>query len=191
MPTSRRLRNKKEMDFYPTPSWATRALVENESFRGPIWEPACGDGAMVKELKKRNLVHGSDLHNHGYGDGVRSKADFLKATTMRHGCVNIATNPPYSCADEFVLHALKLCPRKVVFLLRLSFLEGIWRQRNLFKHYPPARLWIFSERITFYRKGAKRKGSGTLAYAWFIWEKNHQGPTEIKWLPIGYKPRRK
>ena len=188
MPTHRRLRNKKSKDFYPTPAWATQALVDNEPFRGMIWEPACGDWAMAKVLEKRNLVRGNDLHNHGYGDGIR---DFLQATTMPYGCTNIVTNPPYSLADEFVLHALKLGPRKVAFLLRLSFLEGVWRQKNLFKRYPPARIWVFSERITFYRKGAKRKGSGTLAYAWFIWEKNYRGPTEIEWLPLGYKPKRK
>lgn len=191
MPTNRRLISKKNKDFYPTPAWATRALVENEPFKGPIWEPACGDGVMVKELKKRNIVHGTDLHNHGYGDGIRSKTDFLEATAMPHGCVNIVTNPPYNLADEFVLHALKLAPRKVAFLLRISYLEGIWRQKNLFKRYPPVRIWVFSERITFYQKGAARKGSGTLAYAWFIWEKSHQGSTRIRWFPLGYKPKRK
>lgn len=31
----------------------------------------------------------------------------------------------------------------------------------------------------------------TLAYAWFVWEKVHQGSTEIRWFPLGCKPKRK
>ena len=34
------------------------------------------------------------------------------------------------------------------------------------------------------------KGTGTTAYAWFVWDKKigNQG-TELKWLPLGYKAR--
>jgi len=30
-------------------------------------------------------------------------------------------------------------------------------------------------------------GSGTTAYAWFVWEKAHKGSTELKWFKPGYK----
>lgn len=33
-------------DFYPTPRWATFALIVSERFECEIWECACGDGAM-------------------------------------------------------------------------------------------------------------------------------------------------
>jgi hypothetical protein len=39
---------------------------------------------------------------------------------------------------------------------------------------PPSRLWVFSERITFYPAGVKPKGGGTTAYAWFVW-------TQTRW----------
>ena len=39
-----------ETDFYPTPPEATRALLDVESFYDTVWEPACGDGAISKEL---------------------------------------------------------------------------------------------------------------------------------------------
>ena len=35
----------------------------------------------------------------------------------------IITNPPYMLAEQFVGHALRLCPR-VIMLLRLAFLES-------------------------------------------------------------------
>src|SRR6478736_5763042 len=38
-------------DFFPTPAWATYALIDNERFRGDIWECACGDGAMSRVLE--------------------------------------------------------------------------------------------------------------------------------------------
>ena len=46
------------------------------------------------------------------------------------------------------------------------------------------RVLVCGGRITFYRKGTERKGSGTLAYAWFVWDKHHHGPTEVDWLPL-------
>ena len=50
-------------------------------------------------------------------------------------------------------------------------------------------MWAFSERITFYPSGAEVKGSGTTAYAWFVWEKDGPSGTELKWLQPGYKAR--
>lgn len=74
-------------------------------------------------------------------------------------------------------------------LLRLAFLEGANRCRTIYRPHPPSRVWVFSERITFYPKGAQHAGSGTTAYAWFVWDKSHTGPTELAWLPPGYKAK--
>jgi hypothetical protein len=46
---------------------------------------------------------------------------------------------------------------------------------------------VFSERITFYPAGAIRKGTGTTAYAWFVWDKSAPPGTELKWFKPGYK----
>ena len=42
--------DRKVNDFYATPSWVTEALLQHIRFRGPIWEPCCGDGAMATVL---------------------------------------------------------------------------------------------------------------------------------------------
>ena len=74
--------------------------------------------------------------------------------------------------------------------MRLAFLEGANRQKTIFAKTPPARIWVFSERITFYPAGAVQKGSGTTAYAWLVWDKQSTDcKTELKWLPLGYKAR--
>jgi len=181
-PTVKRFADLDGPDFFPTPAWATHALIDNERFRGDIWESACGDGAMSKVLEQTgNTVISSDLYDRGYGE---SDHDFLE--TWR--CApNIVTNPPYNAAEGFVRSGIERASSKFALLLRLAFLEGANRQRTIFTACPPARVWVFSERITFYPAGAIQKGTGTTAYAWFVWDKDAMGRTELKWLKPGYK----
>jgi hypothetical protein len=181
-PTLKRVADLDGPDFYPTPAWATRALIENERFHGDIWECACGDGAMSAVLAETgNQIESSDLYDRGYGEIGH---DFL-ITKRRHA--NIITNPPFHSAEGFVASGLKAAERKFALLLRLAFLEGANRANTIFHRAPPARVWVFSERITFYMKGARIAGSGTTAYAWFVWAKDHAGPTELAWFRPGYK----
>ena len=181
-PTTKRSADLDGLDFYPTPGWATYALVENEQFEGDIWECACGDGSMTEVLGRTGMrVISSDLYDRGFGEPGH---DFL--TSNRH-VANIITNPPFHSAEGFVAQCLKLAETKFALLLRLAFLEGANRTRTIFHKHPPARVWVFSERITFYPKGAKKAGSGTTAYAWFVWEKARCGPTELSWFKPGYK----
>jgi hypothetical protein len=183
-PTTKRSADLDGPDFYPTPKWATYALIDNERFKGGIWEPACGDGAMSEVLAQSdNTVLSSDLYNRGYGEAGHN---FI-GTQRRHA--NIVTNPPYNSAESFVATALTQADQKFALLLRLAFLEGANRANTIFAKTPPSRVWIFSERITFYMKGAVAAGSGTTAYAWFVWDKAHAGPPELAWLKPGYKAR--
>jgi hypothetical protein len=184
-PVGRRYADLGGPDFFPTPQWATHALVENELFQGEIWEPACGDGAMARVLEQTGCpVVATDLYDRGYG---QSGCDFVQTT---HLVDNIVTNPPYNSAEGFVRSGIRNSRRKLALLLRLAFLEGGNRYRTIFIETPPARVWVFSERITFYPAGAVRKGSGTTAYAWFIWDKQVQSDeTVLKWLNPGYKRR--
>lgn len=183
-PAARRFADLDGPEFYPTPAWATHALTENEAFTGEIWEPACGDGMMATVLETTGCpIFASDLYDRGYGE---AGIDFLKSDRMSD---NIVTNPPYNAAESFVRHGLACSRRKFALLLRLAFLEGANRQRTIFSNTPPARVWIFSERITFYPSGAAKGGSGTTAYAWFVWDKDAPPRTELKWFRPGYKAR--
>jgi hypothetical protein len=181
-PTMKRFADLDGPDFFPTPAWATHALIDNEDFRGDIWESACGDGAMSKVLETTgNSVISSDLIDRGYGEGDH---DFLGSWRK---APNIVTNPPYNAAEGFVRSGLERAERKFALLLRLAFLEGANRQRTIFTDAPPSRVWVFSERITFYPAGAVQKGTGTTAYAWFVWDKDAASGTELKWFKPGYK----
>ncbi len=183
-PTTKRFADLEGPDFFPTPAWATHALIDNEAFEGEIWESACGNGAMSKVLETvSRTVISSDLYDRGYGDvGI----DFLDS---HRSVENIVTNPPYNAAEGFVRSGVSLAKRKFALLLRLAFLEGANRARTIFSEHPPSRVWVFSERITFYPAGVSQQGSGTTAYAWFVWDRAAPSRTELKWLKPGYKGR--
>ena len=181
-PTMKRFADLDGPDFFPTPPWATFALIENEAFKGDIWESACGNGAMSNVLSQTGQqVISSDLFDRGFGDVGE---DFLRP---RRRAPNIVTNPPYNAAEGFVQSGLSQSSMKFALLLRLAFLEGANRANTIFAKSPPSRVWVFSERITFYPAGAVQKGSGTTAYAWFVWDKDASGSTELKWFKPGYK----
>lgn len=183
-PTAKRFADLDGPDFFPTPAWATHALIDNERFDGDIWESACGNGAMSDVLALTGQpVISSDLYDRGYGEGA---VDFLLSNRR---AANIVTNPPYNAAEGFVQAGLRKADRKFALLLRLAFLEGANRKRTIFTNAAPSRVWVFSERITFYPAGAVQKGTGTTAYAWFVWDKDAPGSTELKWFEPGYKAR--
>ncbi|MGU3391662.1 hypothetical protein [Sphingomonas sp. M1A8_2b] len=183
-PTMKRFADLDGPDFFPTPAWATHALIDNEQFSGDIWESACGNGAMSEVLNLTGApVLSSDLHDRGYGE---QDIDFLRGSRCAD---NIVTNPPYNAAEGFVEAGLRKANKKLALLLRLAFLEGANRQRTIFTHAPPSRVWVFSERITFYPAGAIPKGSGTTAYAWFVWDKDASSGTDLRWFKPGYKAK--
>ncbi|HEY3814765.1 MAG TPA: hypothetical protein VGL66_16220 [Caulobacteraceae bacterium] len=183
-PTLKRFADLSGPDFFPTPAWATHALIDNERFDGGIWESACGNGAMSKVLEKAaTSVLSTDLFDRGYGD---AGVDFLDTDRAAD---NIVTNPPYNAAEGFVRSGVRLARRKFALLLRLAFLEGANRANTIFATTPPSRVWVFSERITFYPAGAVQAGTGTTAYAWFVWDKDAPAGTELKWFRPGYKAK--
>jgi len=183
-PTLKRFADLSGPDFFPTPEWATRALLDNEEFVGAIWEPACGDGAMARVLAETGShVVATDLYDRGYGE---AGVDFL---TADRAADNIITNPPYNAAEGFVGAGIEKSRRKFALLLRLAFLEGANRQKTIYSRHAPSRVWVFSERITFYPAGVVRGGSGTTAYAWFVWDKSAPSRTELKWIRAGSKQR--
>ena len=183
-PTLKRFADLSGPDFFPTPAWATFALIDNEKFVGDVWECACGDGAMTRVFSDGgHHVISSDLYDRGFGESGFDFIDTQRKTP------NIVTNPPYNAAEAFVATGLRQASKKFALLLRLAFLEGANRANTIFSIHPPSRVWVFSERITFYPSGVDPKGSGTTAYAWFVWDKDAANRTELKWFRPGYKSR--
>jgi hypothetical protein len=165
------------LDFFPTPPWATRALCEHViDIRGKtVWEPACGDFAMVNPLREyAQFVVASDVHQYGrnavrdflwpdvadnpaLGEGQRPKVDW------------IITNPPFRLAEQFVNRGLELAGIGVAVLVRTVFLESIARYENLFRDRPPMIFAPFVERVPMVKGRLDRNVSTATAYCWLVW----------------------
>jgi len=169
-----------DLDFYPTPPAATKALLAAEQFEGRIWEPACGSGAMSDVLVEHGYdVLSTDIHDYGYA-GMSAKLDFLKAGSDTI-VDNVVTNPPFTLGQKFVEKALSVSTRKVAILQKLAFLESIERMK-LFQSTPLRRVWVFGPRLTLSREGQSQKNSGMIAFAWFVWDHSHDGEATLGWL---------
>ncbi|MCP4307344.1 MAG: SAM-dependent DNA methyltransferase, partial [bacterium] len=108
-------------DDFPTPPWATRALLEHVIPRfGKVeglscLEPACGVGHMDKVLREYfRETHAADVFDYGYGD----VADFLSSPLEVRSVDWVITNPPFSLAEEFVAKARAIAKVGVAVLAR-------------------------------------------------------------------------
>src|SRR3954470_20929238 len=138
---AQRFEPKDSADDFPTPPWATRALVEhvldnkNALRRMSCLEPACGAGHMAKVLKEYvGEVHAFDAYDYGYG----ATRDFLTYPNETNAVDWVITNPPFRLAEEFVLRALRIARRGVAIFARTVFLESDRRYKKIFRSRPPS-----------------------------------------------------
>ena len=167
-------------DFYATPAIAVHALLAVEDVPRIVWEPACGDGAIVSVLRDSGReVNATDLVSRGCPFSL-SGIDFLMERQSPADA--IVTNPPFKLAEEFASHG-KTLARRVYLLLRLSFLEGLRWERGLATGL--ARVHVFAPRLPFMHRhdydGPKNSNSG-MPFAWFVWDREHEGPPTIGWV---------
>ena len=185
-PTSRfARRGRAAFEFYPTPPEATRALLSVESFDGNIWEPACGDGAISRELEASGYrVFSTDLIGRGYGKGCEN---FLKSEIPL--AKHIITNPPYGThglGDAFVCKALIHCQKtggSVAMLLNLRSLANPDRTAK-FQKSPPAAIYVLDD-LTCWPEGRPTSTTARIArqqYYWAVWKPNHKGAPKFWWL---------
>lgn len=170
-------------DLYETPPVAVRALLAAEPLPKVIWECACGPGSIVRTLRNAgHSVYASDLVDYASDDQDVGGMDFLTLTRLPPGIEAICTNPPYRAAGEFVAKALELCPR-VYMLLRLAFVESD-RRRGILDSGHLARVYPFIERLPMMHRAGWQgpRASSAMAFAWFCWDCNHQGPTIMRRL---------
>lgn len=166
-------------DLYETPDVAVHALLRVEKLPPIIWEPACGPGRIVNVLRGAgHMVYATDLVDYGCPESEHGY-DFLMERSPEFAVGAIVTNPPFKLAGEFVAHALTLCP-KVIMLLRLAFMESE-RRTPILDSGHLARVHVFRKRLPMmHRAGWEgRKSNSGMAFAWFVWDQAHKGPTEL------------
>ena len=135
-------------------------------------------------------VQAMDIIDRGYaGTEVRNFLDTTK-DDLRFS-PDIITNPPYNIADLFVEHALDISMDsvKVAMLLKIQFLETKKRY-DLFRKYPPKKIYVFVNRINCGKNGIFATDSSAVCYAWFVWGRGYSGLPIVDWI-CAEPPKRK
>lgn len=151
---------RRAWDFYPTPPECTIALLDFLQMHGLIsvsdvvWEPACGEGAIVSVLEGRGMqVLATDIQ-HG--------VDFLESKEDDRYCNWIITNPPFSKAQEFILRCIRE-DRPFALLLKSQFWHAKSRYSTFVSH-PPAFVLPLCWRADF-----TGEGKSLIDVCWCVW----------------------
>lgn len=175
--------DRENNDYYATPPKAVEELLKREQFNHYVWECAVGGGHIADVLKQNGYnVKCSDIIDRGYNN--TEVADFLHTERDKNDFArDIITNPPYSMATEFVKHALDISmdSTKVAMFLKIQFLETKKRY-ELFKEYPPKKIYVFVNRVNCGKNGVFGKESSAVCYCWFVWEKGYKGKPIVDWI---------
>lgn len=170
-------------DFYPTPAEPTRAFIAAERNRlglaGEIWEPAAGDGAMLREFRAAGLpCVGSDLVDRGAGALLRDWFAFTRATRLSG---TVVTNPPFAPCNAdpgWVRHGMERLGLEYMALLLPLGWPGAAKRAGLWRDWPPARLYLMRWKIDFTGQGAP-----PMLNAWFVWDRRAApGTTQLLML---------
>lgn len=162
---------RRALDFYPTPADVTRALLlflEDERIlktqRGVmIWDPACGDGAMLEVF--------SQLGYGFVGSDINVGVDYLSVPV--YPLVNaIITNPPFNLSEQFIRKAVTEAPL-VCMLLKSQYWHAA-KRKLLFDEYPPSYVLPLTWRPDFDGRGAP-----TMEVYWSVWWRQAHGVRTI------------
>jgi hypothetical protein len=206
---ARRVEPPGSLDYFPTPPWATRALLNHVLAQTPIfrnelhscWEPAAGEGHMAEVLREYfTHVHATDVHDYGKRYGVGSFVGEGLDVASYSPCADCArehaapdwviTNPPFNLAVEFAERALREAKVGVALLVRTAWAEGAERFARLFRTTPPATIAFFVERVPMTKGRWDPNASSATSYTWFVWRQEALRlglKTTAMWIPPGQR----
>ena len=188
-----------EVDYFPTPYWATRSLCQwllaegNVLTDRKVWEPAAGGGHMARVLAEYFAeVHCSDAVDYGQGYPMHDIRDTLSTAPLPGGMPVhwVITNPPFNLAAEFAERCPEWAEQGVALLCRTAFAEGRGRHDSLFSTRPPTEILQFVDRVTMVKgKLADLKTASAMCFAWFVWRREAEAEraTRFHWLPYRKK----
>lgn len=182
---SQRVEDRDSLDNFPTPPWATRALVEHvigadRVSDQTVLEPACGEGYMSRALSEYfATVRSFDVHAYGYG----YVDDFLRSAWSDGSFDWVITNPPFKAAEEFVVRGLQVARCGVAVLVRTVFIESVGRWKRLFRDRPCTAFAQFVERVPIVKGRVDPKATTATGYAWLVWDKSAADHSRIVWIP--------
>ena len=174
-----------DMDFYETPEWCVRQLLDREALGPARLDAGCGTGAILRHLGKyaagAELSAGRVRIAEAAGLWVEH-GDFLKDERTRYFDA-VVMNPPYSLAREFILRAMEIVKDdgKVCALLRLNFLGSSRKRLDVVGPGSGLlRVLVMSKRPSFTGDGK----TDATDYAWLVWRKGYKGAATIDVMPL-------
>lgn len=197
------------LDDFPTPPWATRALMEHVFGAAPIGhlygksvlEPCANRGFMARPLAEYfGRVHARDVHDYGW-PGMETVEDFLwPGSGPERGVDWVIANPPFRLAERFIARSAEVARQGYAMLVRTAFAEGQERYAQIFRDNPPTVIANFAERVVMWKGRcldpdrkiqALDKATGELvwklptsatAYCWMVWVKDAPRRPTV-WIP--------
>ena len=169
-------------DFFPTPMWTVRRLLEAWQPKPGVWfEPGGGHGSIIRATNEFLDVSG-DWMTVDIREGARQHleplvkpehlriADLLvdenfdDAFVARLASATAAIgNPPFEYAEQFLIRTFELCPNAdVALLLRTGFFEGEDRSDFLRSCCPD--VYALPQRPSFLGTG-----NDMASYSWMVW----------------------
>lgn len=172
---------------FPTPQWATRALMEKVLNTIPAkdmtcFEPACNRGFMSRPLSEYfGTVIASDKYS--YGDHIL--LDFLTVSKQDLPPIDwVITNPPFGLAQQFIEKGLEISNKGVAVLVRTSFLEGRKRFEDLYLKKPPTLIAQFVERVPIIKGKMSKSATTATSYCWLLFSNKPSAPfPTFIWIP--------
>lgn len=163
-------------DFYRTPMWTVRRLLEAYNPRGGLWlEPGAGAGNIIRAVNSvRSDVQWLAVEirreEQARLEQIGAKvfiADFLSWTPPSKAISDAITcvpgNPPFSRAQEFIDHAREVAPNADVALqLRLNFV-GSEERADFMRRCAPD-IFTLPNRPSYYLRE-----TDSIEYGWLVW----------------------
>jgi hypothetical protein len=161
---------RRALDFYPTPAWATRILLDRcPQIRGRVLECCCGKGDISQALAAKDTIRvlTNDIDRRCAADS-HADATGPRAWQQMNAEIGpfdwVVSNPPFSLAPVIVPLTLRYAVRGIAMLLRLSYLEPCHnRQAWLTEHDARGRVLVLP-RISFTGDGK----TDNVTAAWLI-----------------------
>ena len=185
-------------DFYPTPPWCTRALLDRWDLGGGVLlDPACGEGDIIAVASSYGIsCRGIEIDEERAGlvndtmslgsDDIAIHGDALLVEWPDFD--NIVGNFPFSLCAEIARKGLSLLKpdKRMALYEKITWLTSS-RTRLDVVNSPHLR-WIgyFVDRPSHTDDG----NTDAIGYAWYLWEKGWTGETKIEPI-LDRKPKRR
>ena len=184
---------KQKHGHYVEPSWCSRRLFEVETFKGVIWDPACGWGTILAEAHRAGYsVAGSDQFTRWKAGRVKLaeeirlfKLEFLYSDISRlwGAPFSVVCNPPFDHVEEFCREALRWpSVDKVAMICLVRRLNAARWLQDL----PLRRVWLLTPRPSMppgkWIAAGNKPGGGKQDFCWLVFEPGFKGKPTMGWL---------